>query len=74
MGMMLKNLVHPYIQSTTVLCDYPKKILFGTSALGVHYRRQGAKAPKNEIKSEVILWILSTQVYAVYSRRLALLS
>ena len=21
MGMMLKNLVHPYIQSTTVLCD-----------------------------------------------------
>ena len=22
MGMMLKNLVHPYIQSTTVLCDY----------------------------------------------------
>ena len=21
MGMMLKNLVHPYIQSTTILCD-----------------------------------------------------
>ena len=21
MGMMLENLVHPYIQSTTVLCD-----------------------------------------------------
>ena len=21
MGMMLKNLIHPYIQSTTVLCD-----------------------------------------------------
>ena len=21
MGMMLKNLVHPYIESTTVLCD-----------------------------------------------------
>ena len=24
MGMMLKNLVHPYIQSTTVLCDILK--------------------------------------------------
>ena len=26
MGMMLKNLIHPYIQSTTVLCDMLQSI------------------------------------------------
>ena len=34
MGMMLKNLVHPYIQSTTVLCDREKNAVAGCMTIG----------------------------------------
>ena len=42
MGMMLKNLVHPYIQSTTVLCDN-YSIVVRTAIISLHINNNPTK-------------------------------
>ena len=46
MGMMLKNFVHPYIQSTTVLCDYG-----GNNAFEVTQLKTAAMFTESSLKS-----------------------
>ena len=41
MGMMLKNLVHPYIQSTTVLCDILSAVTLRECNLDLRVRASG---------------------------------
>ena len=67
MGMMLKNLVHPYIQSTTVLCDMQKYlpfIIYYGSALLLFIR----KLHLQTFEHMSALWAIKAWVFVISTR------